>query len=217
MRKVKFFLTLVLLAMTTGCADYEWEKPIVAEYNLEKENDKKVVIFVDQPNWLNAEDNLQYYITRAFSYQLINNVGFKPKSIIPYAELSDYRSKLKDASLYSPLDIAKGLKADLLIIVKVDGYNLYDMDNTGYYKGYLAGQVLLVDVETKEKLWPNNAESKSLKVAVDAEVGGREAAVRKLTGAFGHCSVRYLYDCLKKNFSIAEDRTSLRWEDEQSK
>ena len=213
MRKVKFFLTLVLLAMTAGCISSDWEKPVIAEYDMKKETDKKVIIFVDQPSWLNAEDNLQYYITRAFSFQLINNVGFKPKSIIPYAELSDYRSKLKDASMHSPLDMAKDLKADFAIFVKVDGYHLYEMDTTGYYKGYLAAQVLLVDVETKEKLWPNNAESKSLKVAIDIESGGREAAVKRLTGALAHCSIRYLYDCLKKNFSISEDRTSLRWEE----
>ena len=216
MKKVKFFLTMVLLAMTSGCAAYDWEKPIIAEYDLTKETDKQVIVFVEQPGWLVAEDNLQYYITRAFSYQLINNVGFEPKKITSYAELSDYRSKLKDASMHSPLDIAKELKADLAIFVKVDGYHLYDMDATGYYKGYLAAQVLLVNVETKEKLWPNDAKSRELKVAVDIENRGREAAVKRLTGALAHCSVRYLYDCLKKKFKIEEDRTSLKWEEEQN-
>ncbi|MCK4887881.1 MAG: hypothetical protein KAS96_10885 [Planctomycetes bacterium] len=214
MRKVKFFLTLVLLAITSGCISSDWEKPIIAEYDLSKDTDKQVIVFVEQPGWLNAEDNLQYYITRAFSYQLINNVGFEPKMIIPYAELSDYRSKLKDASMRSPLNIAKGMNADLAIFVKVDGYHLYDMDATGFYKGYLAAQVLLVDVETKEKLWPNNAKSKNLKVAVDIESRGRDAAVKRLTGALAHCSVRYLYDCLKKRFKISEDRTSLGWGDQ---
>lgn len=214
MRKVKFFLTMLLLAITSGCISSDWEKPIIAEYDLTKEADKRIIIFVDQPAWLAAEDNLQYYITRAFSYQLINNVNFKPKHIVPYAELSEHRSKLKDPLMYSPLGIAKELKADLAIFVKVDGYNLYDMDSTGYYKGYLNSQVLLVDVKTEEKLWPNDAKSRPFKVAVDIESRGREAAIKRLTGALAHCSVRYLYDCLKKNFKIPEDRSSLGWEDQ---
>jgi len=214
MRKIKFFLTLVLLALTTGCISSDWEKPIVAEYDLSKETDKKVIVFVEQSTSLNAQDNLQYYITRALGYQFVNNVGFEPKMIIPYADLADYRNKLTGGSMHSPLSIAEGMEADLAVFVKVGGYHLYEMAETGYYKGYLQAQVLLVDVETKEKLWPNDARSKNLKVAVDIEGRGREAAVKRLTGALAHCSARYLYDCLKKKFRIEEDRSALKWTDE---
>ena len=216
MRKVKFFLTLALLAMTVGCTSSNWEKPIIAEYDLSQETSKQVIIIVEQPAWLVAQDNLQYYLTRAFSFQLTTNVGFDDKNIIPYDKVADYRTKMSGSSIHSSLDVAKGMKADLVIFVKIDGYHLYEMDSTGYYKGYLSAQTLLVDVETEEKLWPNDAKSKSLKVAVDIENRSREAAVRRLTGALAHCSTRYLYDCLKKKFRIAEDRSSWRWEDQEN-
>jgi hypothetical protein len=38
-----------------------------------------------------------------------------------------------------------------------------------------------------------------------------EIAVERLTAASAHCLVRYLYDCPKNEFKIADERGTIGW------
>ena len=74
-------------------------------------------------------------------------------------------------------------------------------------------KVVLFDVASKDRLWPVNEESKTLKVGFDAEVVSKEAANNRLVTVLSHCVVRYLYNCPKDRFKVAEDRSDVDWED----
>jgi hypothetical protein len=49
-------------------------------------------------------------------------------------------------------------------------------------------------------------------VGFESERNGRDAAAVRLAVAAAHCVSRYLYDCPKNQFKIADEVTDIGWE-----
>lgn len=188
------------------------EKHIPAEYNLTEHKDKKLLVLVNQPGWLGARVNLRYYLTKAMRENLIETIEIPAESLIDYDKLSEFRSNQPNFSLLSPLEIGRGLQADIVLLVVIENYQLYEMANTGFQKGFLSVQTMLLDAVAGEKLWPESAKGKAVKVGFEFEDRGQNVAVARLTTACAYCTVRYLYDCPKNRFKIADDRSGEAWE-----
>lgn len=187
------------------------ERKITAEYDLTKQRNRKILVLVEQPGWLNAQVNLRFYLTEAMRENLIAKVKVPRKYIVSYSELSEFRSNEGDYSLLSPVAVGRALGADIVLLVTIQDYQLSEMAETGYYSGFLSAQALLLETATGEKLWPELAKSKSIRVGFEVEQKGRGAAIGRLAAACAHCTTRYFYNCPKGRFKIFEDRSHLGW------
>ena len=188
------------------------EREIPAEYDLTGHTDKKILVLAEQPAYLNARANLRYHLTRAVNKNLAAKTEIPPENLISYSRLSEFRSSHTDFSLLSPAQVGAALDADMVLLVIIEDYQLDEMAETGYYKGFLDVQTVLLNVAADEKLWPESAESKSIRVGFEVEDRGRAVALARLATASAYCTVRYLYNCPKNKFRIAEDRSSVGWE-----
>ena len=225
MKKLTVLFTLATASLVGGCKSAgiisvfatpsRHEIKIPAEYDLtkHKHKDKKILLLARQPGWLNANVNLRYYLTKSINKEFTEKVKIAADNLVSYKQLSEFRSNKSDFSLLSPARVGKALGADMVLLVTVKSYQLNRMAETNYYDGFLNIQAVLIDVETEEKLWPESANSKSIKVGFEVESNGREVALDRLADACAHCTVRYLYNCTKDKFKIGDDRSGINLED----
>lgn len=217
-------MLLPLLALSAGCqlaglasvagspTGYETKTP--AEFDLTEHPDKKILVLVNQPAYFQTQENLRFYLTDAILAALRQRIELLPENLIDYDRLADFRSTRPDFAMLTPAHIGRAIDANLVLLVELDNYELYEMESTGYHKGFLAGRVSLIDVQTQKKIWPADNE-KDVQVGFEVEPKSREIAVARLVLAFAHCSTRYLYDCPKRYFQIADDRSRVGWKDWQ--
>ena len=187
------------------------ETKIAAEYDLTGHREERLLVLVDQPQWFEAEANLRYELTKSLNHRLTEKIGIEAEHLVPYDKLSGFRSAQPNFSLLSPVQIGAALKADLVLYVLIEGYELRNMDHTNLYTGSLNVRSALYDSAAGERLWPKATMGKSIPVGFDFESGDREAGVARLAAASSHCTVRHLYDCPEDEFSILEDRSSVNW------
>jgi hypothetical protein len=173
--------------------------------------DKKLLVLVNQPSWLNAPPLLRQTLTEQIQIRLIANAVLKPSNMVPYESLSEFRSKEAAFSSMTTAQIGKALNADLVLVADLTAYRLVDVEDSGYCEGSLSGCTFLIDDANSDKLWPVDADNKKINVAFDVESHGREAAFDRLAAAFAHCTARFFYDCPANKFKIAEDKSDLVW------
>ena len=220
MKNLAIFFVFVAVLFHSGCGIVSLlgtpsrsERKIPAEYDLAEHADQKILVLVNQPAWLSAQVNLRYYLTGAINKNLTTKVGMQPDYLVPYSELSEFRSNRPDFSLLSPVQVGEALHTDMVLLVIIENYQLHEVaeTETDYHKGVLDVRAALVETATGEMLWPDSTESKSIKVGFEVESRGREAGVARLAGGCAHCIVRYLYNCPKKQFNISDDRSGIGW------
>ncbi|MHC4497703.1 MAG: hypothetical protein ACYS21_01160 [Planctomycetota bacterium] len=187
------------------------EKKVPAEYDLRNHRHEKMLVLVKQPGWLDAQTNMRYYLTDAIHTRLVKKIKISAMYLVPYSELSEFRSKQPDSSLLSPRDVGRALGASVVLFVTVDRYELSRMAETEYYKGFLSIRSNLHEVRTGKKLWPEGARSERIMVGFEVESGGQKAAIDRLADAVAHCTVRYFYDCPEDEFKIRDERSDIGW------
>jgi len=219
MKKLTVFCVLAAVFFYNGCGivgllgtQSPYEKKIPAEYNLTKQKGRKVLVLVEQPGWLSTQANLRYYLTEAIRENLIAKVKVPPKYILSYNELSEFRSNKGDFSSLSPTAVGKALGADIVLLVTIEDYQLSEVAESDYYNGFLGAQTVLFETASGEKLWPESAENKSIKVSFETGEQGQEAAVKRLVNACAHCISRYFYNCPMYKFKISDEKRDIGWE-----
>ncbi|MCK4913673.1 MAG: hypothetical protein KAS69_03625 [Planctomycetes bacterium] len=229
-----YFCTFVLLfsiSLQTGCivgimgTSRESEKSIPAEYNLieklspktpkNKKNPEpagKILILVEQPEELNAQTNLRFYLTEAINATFVLRADIFPECLISYEQIADFRSNTNDFSLLQPQQIAKALAADVVLLVAIEDYKLSKLPQEEFYKGFLSTKAVLLDAANGEQLWPKLEKGRIIKVGFEFEQNGKERTIERLATSSAHCITRYLYDCPKPRFKIFDDRTGAAWQ-----
>jgi hypothetical protein len=184
-----------------------------AEYDLSKDKDRKILVFVDQPTYLSAYPNLRFYITDMTTKLLQDKDKGKisPSLFINYQSLDDLRAATLDFYTLSPTQIGEKLGADLVLVVTVTDCKVRDLSEGGYVTGSLDAHAALYNVSSGEKLWPTTENSRLVQVGFESERRGRDAAVARLAFAASHCVTRYLYNCPKTGFKISDERTASGW------
>jgi len=184
-----------------------------AEYDLSKNKDQKILVFVDQPAYLSAYPNLRFYITDMITKILQDKEKAKipPSLFIDYHSLADLRAATPDFYTLSPTQIGEKLGADLVLAVTITDCKVNDIPEGGYVAGSLDAYAALYRVSSGEKLWPATESSRLVQVGFESERRGRDAAVVRLAAAASHCVTRYLYNCPKTGFKISDERTALGW------
>jgi hypothetical protein len=217
-KKLTVFFVLAAVFFYNGCGvvglmgtPSPYEKKVPAEYDLTKQKGRKVLVLVEQPGWLSAQANLRYYLTEAIRENLIAKVKVPPKYILSYNELSEFRSNKGDFSSLSPAEVGKALGADIVLLVMIEDYQVGEVAGSGYYNGFLSAQAAIFEA-SGEKVWPESAENKSIKVSFETGEKGQEAAVKRLVNACAHCTSRYFYNCPKYKFKIFDEKRDIGWE-----
>ncbi|MHC4060356.1 MAG: hypothetical protein ACYSR6_01920, partial [Planctomycetota bacterium] len=187
------------------------EQKVPAEYALQNHTNEKILVLVHQPGWLDARTNLRYHLTDAIHKELFEKIRIPPMHVIPYGKLSEFRSERPDFLSLSAAEVGTALGADMVLFVRIDGYELSRFAETNYYIGFLNGQSNLYEASTGRRLWPTSDRSKPVRVGFDVGSGNREAAVGRLANAVAHCTVRYFYDCPLDEFKIGDDRSHTGW------
>lgn len=159
------------------------ERKITAEYDLASRRNEKVLVLVNQPLWLDAEVNLRYYLTEALNLYLTSKIKIKPERLVTYNQLAAFRSGQSNFPLLSPVQVGKAMAADIVLLAEVDGFELSELPEEGYYRGFLQTRAMLFDTASGANLWPDFPEGKVIAAGFDMVSGGRQAGVNRLAGA----------------------------------
>ena len=196
------------------------EKKIPAQYRFDVGNqkkvepgqEKKILVLVNQPSYINAPPILRQVLTEQIQARLIMNAKLNAANFITYQALSDYRSKELNFYSMKAGEIGKALKADWLLVADLTGYKLINsIEETNYYGGTLTGKVFVIETASGYKVWPTDSEGININVGFDVERRGSEYSLIRLAAAFAHCATRYLYDCQENRFKIADDKSASVW------
>jgi hypothetical protein len=220
-KKTGIFLTFLAVCLSGGCAALvgrmatptRHEMKVPAEQNLAEPKGERILVLVSQPGWLDAQANLRYYVTRAVNRQLANKLKIEPRQVVDYNEVSEFRSKRTDFAFLSPAEVGSALKADKVVLISIEDFQLVDQADTGVYNGLLSAQTAVFDVAAGARIWPSAQTARNVKVGFEAEKRGRDAAICRLADSLAYCMVRYFYDCPMDEFKMADDLNAVGWKD----
>jgi len=87
----KIWPFIILCVFVSGCGMVSvmgtptpHEIKVPPEYDLTAAKDKKVMVVVEQPLWLNTADNLRSYVTEAVNQNLANKAKLLPENLYAY-------------------------------------------------------------------------------------------------------------------------------------
>lgn len=219
MNKPIAFLVSIAAMLFAGCGlvslmgtPSRYEKKIPAEYDISAHAGQKILVLVEQPSWLNAHVNMRYYLTKAFIRNLTKNTKLHPENFVTYQQLTEYRASRTDLTSLSPRVFARALKAELILYVVIETFEMNQPIETAPYSADLRIKAILLETDSGKKLWPAHQPGKTVNVGFDLGPKNFEIATTKLAASAAHCTVRYLYNCKKAYFKIADDRSYLGWE-----
>ena len=159
------FLLLCVVFAASGCvalsfllSEGPYKKGIPPAYNLQKQQERKVLVWVECPRSANADFDVQKKLATAFQLYLIGKAGFESENII-LSSLSD-----GEALLLDPKKIARSQGAGYLLLVQVDKYEVDYLQVRNYFAGEMISRAVLYDVESGETLWPSQPEGKMVHV-----------------------------------------------------
>ncbi len=226
-RLICFLLSVCAAVFLQGCGligilgtESASEKKIPAQYSfnvgnqkkVEPGQEKKILVLVNQPSFINAPPILRQILTEQIQARLIMNAKLKAANFISYQALSDYRSKEPGFYSMTAGEIGKALKADWVLVADLTGYKMINsIEETNYFGGALTGKVFVIETASGYKVWPTDSEGRDINVGFDVEKKGSEYALIRLAAAFAHCATRYLYNCPENRFKIADDKSASVW------
>ncbi len=185
------------------------ETKVPAEYPIGKRAKGKLVVLVQQLDWLNVQTDLRPVLTEALNVMLCQKIKIDKKAVIGYEQLVEFRRARPDFSSLRPEQIAAGLGVETILLIVIDDYRLYEFPLDGYHKGLLDIRGYVLDAASGEVLWPQTGEGKRVSLALEAERGDKQACAVRLARAAAHCIVRYFYDCPSDKFRTWGERPDL--------
>ncbi len=202
---------LCVVFMVSGCTAISlllspgaFEKGMVPAYNLQEQQDRKVLVWIECPRSARADFDIEEKLTSAFQLYMVGKAEFDTNNIIFNSYLDN------KAFLLDPKKIARSQGAGYLLLIHVDKYEADFLQIRDYFAGELITRAVLFDVDSDTTVWPSQPEGKMIHISVAMETKGRDALVSRLTSATAHCVLRYLYPCDKLKFKTADEIVSLQ-------
>ena len=181
------------------------EKKRPAEYKLQGTKEK-VMVIVEESRSSSAGFNFQAELDETISAYLVKKVRVKNDNIIRYRDIQGSQDVV-DLSSLSPGEMGAKAGADFVLYVRIEKYELLEMDRRGFYSGTLYTQSVLIDVASGEVVWPQDAKPRLVRIRVDLETSGRDKTTELLASATAHCITRHLYDCPNDKFRSGYEAT----------
>ena len=208
------FGVIVLLLASSGCgilhtlfANQDEMGMVKAELELEEYLPGRVLVLVDQPSWVNCEANLRSMLTEDINFRLKEK--FKLKDLVEYGEIARLRAENPEFYKMSPYQVGRMVNADVVIVVGIDNYALYEIADAGYYSGSLVSRCSAFDVQENIKIWPRGSGTRRVGLCVEVEKGSKKTLERLSKGS-AHCVVRYFQDCKNEKFNIIDEEIDFR-------
>ena len=181
-----------------------FEKGVTPAYDLQDQQDRKVLVWIECPRSVNADFDVQKKLISAFQLYIIERADFDAENVLLNPP-SETKTLLLD-----PKKIARSQGAGYLLLVHVDKYESDFLQIRDFYAGELITRSVLFDLDLDTAVWPSQPAGKMIHITVEMEEEGRDALVSRLTSATAHCVLRYLYPCEKLKFEAADERVSLQ-------
>ena len=157
-----------------------------AEYDISKDKDQKILVFVDQPAYLSDYPNLRFYITDMITKTLQDKDRAKvpPALFINYQSLADFRAATNLIFMRFPRRrLVKNSAQTLSWTLPLPTAKSAIYPEGGYVAGSLDAYAAIYGVSSGEKLWPTTENSRLVQVGFESERRGRDAAVVRLAAA----------------------------------
>lgn len=202
---------MLVLMMVSGCVILgflasagPFEKGVIPSYDLQKHQDRKVMVWVECPHSAGADFDSSEMIAVAFQLYLTESAKFDPDNVIFGS------SEENNLRLVNPVQIARESGAGYLLLIHVDTFEIDSLQIRNYYAGEMVTRAILMDTELGTAVWPRQPEGKMIHISVDMETEGRDRLVRRLAAGAAHCTVRYLYHCDKLKYRYSDERVSIQ-------
>jgi hypothetical protein len=137
-----------IIAVATTPTSAEQES--TAEYDLSKDKNQKILVFVDQPAYLRDYPNLRFYLTDVINNMLEEKVNIKKTLLIEYRTLADFRVNTPDFAMLSPAQVGEKLGANLVLAVTITDCKVREISEAGYFSGTLDAHAALFSVSSGE-------------------------------------------------------------------
>ena len=179
------------------------DKKTPAEYDLYR-TESRILVFVDQARSSGVGFQVRSALDAAVSTYLSNKVRIDKSNII--ATVGYTPSLVQAYAGLSPAQIGRKAGADLVLYIRIDKYDLEQMDSRGFFSGSIATRSVLVDVDSAKIIWPASQAARLNRIKVDLEVRGRDAILNRLMSGNAHCITRYFYDCPSPKFRLGDEQ-----------
>ncbi len=183
-----------------------YEQKIPAELKLKDYARGGVLVFVDETGPGRGEHTLRPQLTDVVGTYLVKKARIKSENLLSSNRLWRLRGEREDFSLLSPVELGRTTGAAVVLYILITDYELYAMDEQGYYGGSLVTRSMLFDVSSGRALWPTEKAGRVVEVGVEIETGGREATLDRLITATAQCITRSFYDCPRPQFRSADEK-----------
>lgn len=203
-------MAALLPVLISGCdifgflaSEGPFETKTKPEYNLLEQQDRKILLWVEFPQSLNAGFDTQQKLVSAFSAYMIGVAKIKPENLL-------VRPRMTDNTIQDPRNVAKEMGAGFVLLVQADLFELDSLQLKNYFTGQMITRAILLDVNLPRAVWPKQPEGKMIHIAVEVETGGRDAVISRLVSGAAQCTFRYLYPCDKLKFKNSDERVSVQ-------
>ena len=209
--KALFLVALLLVIISSGCDVFGWltnvgafEKKIPPEYDLRKQQNRKIMLWVECPRSLSIDRDVQGKLVKTYQIYLTEKVKIRPGNII------SHRPVLENVLTLNPVKIAQESGAGYVLLVQVEDYELLPMNVQKYYSGEIITRTVLMDTDLSMAVWPKDPLGKVVHIGVDLETKGRDAALSRLVSSTAHCALRYLHPCEKIKFNVLDEKITIQ-------
>jgi hypothetical protein len=181
-----------------------FESKTTPDYNLKAQQDRKILLWVECPQSIQADYGFSEKLALAFQFYMTEKGRFKAENVILNPPLST------GGVLVDPQQIARSQGAGYVLLIYVDIYELESLGVRNYFSGRLITRAVLLDTDLGTAVWPPQPEGKMIDLAVEMGTEGRQALMSRLTTGAAHCTLRYLYPCDKLKFKNSDERVSVQ-------
>ena len=195
------------LALTlAGCGDAGIYGKVKPEYDLVANQDKKVLIWVEAPRSAAADVDAAEKLAASLYDHLVARARIKPNNV---QVQSDSRTAAPDG-VQTPEAAARQAGTQLVLMVRIEEYELLPMNIRNYHFGRMATRSLLLDVQANQPVWPKSGQGKVHDIAIELGQGDRAAVLSQMSASTAHCIVRNLYPIVKMYYKNSDERISIQ-------
>lgn len=188
-----------------GCGGGIYSK-IPPEYNLVENQDKRVLLWVESPRSAVADADAPEKLEAALRDYLIVHAKVNPANIYLHTDTPT----TSIGAPPTPEAMARQAGAGLVLLVRIDTYELMPMNIRNFYYGRMLTYAILLDVQASQPVWPRSGRPKAHDIVIEMGQGERGDILTRMAASTAHCIIRNLYPIVKMHYKNSDERISLQ-------
>jgi hypothetical protein len=156
-RIVRLLVWISMATFSGGCAAVAYTatlfppEKIPAKYEFDEKS--TLLVFVEDPKHLSDQTSMRTQLSECL-IQEFEDRGLVER-VIPYHQLMNLATATENFRSLSTAEVAKKLKADVVLYVEIDQFSLKDALNSPFWNGKCSTRVKVIGAE-KGRLWPRD-------------------------------------------------------------